>query len=315
MKILHVGTFTSCPNAEWISLALEAEGHNVTRVEESSVSADEVIALSGGHDWILCEEGRLKHDHWSTKDGRNHIEGYFQKVLDNVNIPVVSWLTNIFMGILPTREQEVKHNPIFKADIVFSTDGGHQKEFEAAGVKHVLLRQGIHEPEAYLASGFDTKAEIGFIGSVYAHIWPYRKQLVEWLAKTYGERFEHFGQDGSIRHDALNKLCGTLKIVVGDSVKSPGYWSNRIYEITGRGGFIIHPMTDGLAEEFTPYKHFIPYKFGDFASLKLIIDYYLSHPREREEIRLAGFEHCRTAHTYQIRVKEMLKVLKERGIV
>jgi spore maturation protein CgeB len=314
MKVLHVGTFT-CPNAESISQALEAEGVSVTRVEESSVSADDVVSMARGHDWLLCEEGRLKNDHWSSKDGKNHIEGYFQKVIDEAGVPIVSWLTNIFMGVEP-REIEVKHNPIFQADVVFSTDGGHEEAFKAAGVVHVPLRQGIDVREAYIANGdYPTRAQIGFIGSVYDNIWPYRKKLVDWLAATYGDKFEHFGQDGKIRHDELNRLCATLKIVVGDSVRSPRYWSNRIYEITGRGGFIIHPMTEGLDEEFTPYEHFIPYEYGDFKGLKEKIDYFLTHDAEREKIRLAGFEHCKTNHTYGHRVREMLKVLRERGII
>lgn len=314
MKVLHVGTFT-CPNAEYISQALEAEGVSVTRVEESSVTAADVVSMAKDHDWLLCEEGRLKGDHWSSKDGKNHIEGYFQKVIDEAGIPIVAWLTNIFMGVEP-REIEVRHNPVFQADVVFSTDGGHEQAFKDAGVAHVPLRQGIDVLEAYIANGdYPTKAQIGFIGSVYENIWPYRKKLVDWLSATYGDKFEHFGQDGKIRHDELNRLCATLKIVVGDSVRSPRYWSNRIYEITGRGGFIIHPMTEGLDEEFTPYVHFVPYEYGDFKGLKEKIDHFLSHDAEREKIRLAGHEHCKAKHTYGHRVKEMLKVLKERGII
>src|SRR3990167_3629887 len=212
------------------------------------------------------------------------------------------------MGNIKRREIQVHTNPIFRADMVFSTDGGHQKEFEDVGVKHRLLRQGIYQAEAYLGQPtFPTKAEIVFVGSVYEHIWPYRKELIDFLKETYKEKFEHLGERGDIRHDALNNLCATVKIVVGDSVYTPYYWSNRIYEIIGRGGFFIHPKVVGLDKEFTPYEHFIPYDFGNFGQLKEIIDYYLSHNEEREKIKLAGFEHCKKNHTYLHRVKEMLK--------
>ena len=204
------------------------------------------------------------------------------------------------------REEEIKTNPIFKADIVFSTDGGHQKDFEALGVNHVLLRQGIYSPEAYLGkANYPTSAEIGFIGSTYSHIWPYRDQLIKFLAHTYGTRFEHFGIRGEIRHDPLNRLLATLKIVVGDSVKSPYYWSNRIYEVLGRGGFLIHPITEGLDEEFIPYKHFIPYTFGDFEGLKEIINYYLIHDSARDKIRIAGHQFCKKNYTYLERCKTL----------
>ncbi len=316
MRVFILGTYAgSCPNHDYIAAAFRKLGHNVTELDESQVSAREVLGLLQGHDLLLCEEGRLAGDHWSTKDGVNHIEGYFQEVIDKAPCPVVPWLTNIFVG-LTNREIELTTNPIFKAKIVFSTDGGHQKEFAEAGVNHVTLRQGIHLPEAVLGNPtYPTKASVVFIGSVYEHIWPYRKQLIDHLKETLGDQFEHLGNDGSIRHHALNNLCATAKIVVGDSVKSPDYWSNRIYEVIGRGGFLIHPMTDGLADEFEPYKHFIPYEYGDFKSLDQIIRYYLTHDKEREAIRLAGFEHCKKHHTYTHRVREMLDVLRERGII
>ena len=216
------------------------------------------------------------------------------------------------------RETQISQNPIFKADIVFSTDGGHQKEFEAAGVNHVLLRQGIYEPEAVLGTpNPDIKAEIVFIGAIYEHIWPYRKTLVKWLQRTYKERFAHYGQRGEIRHQGLADLIASVKIVVGDSVHCPYYWSNRIMEVIGRGGFFIHPRVEGLNKEFPYYKTFIPYDIGNFGQLKEIIDYYSDdkHKLERDKIRLAGFEHCKKYHTYMIRVKEMMRILKERKII
>lgn len=324
MKILYVANLAPlgsplgyCPNGDWIASAFEELGHKVTKMNEADVTSEDVIyELNKGYDLLLTEEGRLKGDFLNDENsGRDVVKGYFQEVMDVASVPVVVWLTNIFYGIM-RRQEQIRTNPIFKADIVFSTDGGHQKEFEEAGVNHVLLRQGIYEPEAYITDErFDTNAEVGFLGGIYENIWPYRKELVEWLQKTYGNKFEHFGLRGEIRHHPLNQLCSTLKIMVGDSVYSPNYWSNRIYEVIGRGGFLIHPMIEGLEEEFTPYKHFIPYHYGDFEGLKEKIDYYLTHDTAREKIRRAGFEHCKEHHTYQKRVAKMLEILKERKII
>lgn len=324
MKILYVGNYAlpgsplgECPNALYIQKTFEELGHFVKGMNECDYEPEEVIKeLENGYDLLLTEEGRLKGDFKNDeKNDKDILLNKFQKVMDAVKIPIVSWLTNIFFSIM-RREIQVYTNPIFKSDIVFSTDGGHQKDFEAAGVKHRLLRQGIYQQEAYLGKPtFPTKAEIVFVGAVYEHIWPYRKKLIDFLKKTYGDRFEHLGQRGDIRHDALNNLCATAKIIVGDSVYSPHYWSNRIYEIIGRGGFFIHPRVEGLNEEFQYYKHFVPYDFGNFEQLKEIIDYYLTHDKERNKIRLAGFEHCKKHHTYLHRVKEMLKVLKEEKII
>jgi len=101
-------------------------------------------------------------------------------------------------------------------------------------------------------------------------------------------------------------------VVVGDSVYSPRYWSNRLYETIGRGGFLIFPKIPGIDGEFTPYKHFVPYDYFDFDGLKEKIDYYISHDKEREEIKMAGFEHCKNKHTYRHRCEYLIKRVKER---
>ena len=330
MDILYIGNFAPLgsplgysPIADYILYSIEQLGHRVNGVNECTVTAEDVIEELKAHkyDLVLTEEARLKGDHEGDDKGeKTDIRGYFTPVMEYVrerNIPIVAWLTNIFYG-LKMREIQITQNPIFKADIVFSTDGGHQKEFSAAGVNHVLLRQGIYEPEAVLGEpNPDIKAEIVFIGAIYEHIWPYRKKLVQWLEKTYKGRFAHYGQRGEVRHQALADMIASVKIVIGDSVYCPYYWSNRIYEMIGRGAFFVHPRVEGLNEEFNEYKHFIPYDIGNFGQLKEIIDYYSDdrHKLERDRIRLAGYEHCRRAHTYLIRVKEMMKVLKERKII
>lgn len=329
MTLLYIGNYSQldgplgyCPNAWWIEETFRQLGWEVDGVDEASYEGKDILQMLVGkkYDLVLCEEGRLKDDHHSDDEGNTEIKGYFQPIVDYCkehNIPIVSWLTNVFFGVMQ-RHVQVYTNPIFKSDIVFSTDGGHQKEFEEAGVNHKLLRQGIYKPESYISKEkFPTSAELVFIGSVYEHIWPYRKKLIDFLKDTYGSRFEHLGQKGEIRHEPLNNLMATVKIVVGDSVYSPYYWSNRVYEVIGRGGFLIHPRVPGLDKEFTPYKHFIPYDLGNFEQLREIIDYYLEHDEEREKIRMAGFEYCRKHHTYQNRVKEMIKeidgLLKQRN--
>lgn len=308
MKILYVGNFETkhsrlgwCPNGEYIAYALRKAGHEVTCLDEKETRPKELIAECKRYELLLTEEARLKGDS--------------AEVIVKVDIPIVAWLTNIFFTI-PMREKELRENPIFQADIVFSTDGGHQEEFEKLGINHVCLRQGIHKPEAKLGTdNWGTKAKIGFVGIVYDDFWNYRKKLLRFLRRTYKRDFFHFGQRGNIRHMELNNLIASLDIVVGDSVYSPNYWSNRLYEMLGRGAFMIFPNIPGIEKEFTPYKHFIPYEYGDFKTLKKIIDHYLNHPKERETIKLAALAHCRKYHTYEHRVEDMFRILREKEIV
>lgn len=304
------------PNGFWITWTLQELGHTVISVNESDVKAPEVLRLiqTFKPDLILTEEARLFGDFQNAGE-HDLLTGEFERVMLDAHVPIVAWLTNIFHGV-SRREIQVKTNPIFKADVVFTTDGGHDAEWKKAGVNHVCLRQGIYEPEAYLGEPtYPTTADIVFIGSVYENIWPYRKKLVDWLKDKYGDRFQHLGERGDIRHDDLNNLLATAKIVVGDSVYSPHYWSNRVYEVIGRGGFLIHPVVEGLDAEFTPYKHYIPYHYGDFGGLKEKIDYYLTHEAERREIQLAGFEHAKRYHTYKHRVVKLLHELIDQKVI
>ena len=129
------------------------------------------------------------------------------------------------------------------------------------------------------------------------------------VSRQYGGMFRWFGSETPyhIRGGNLSEVIRSTKIILGDSVYSPRYWSNRIYETLGRGGFIIHPNIEGLEEEFTYYKHFIPYDYGDFEGLFDKIDYYLTHDNEREYIAQQGREHVMEHHTLLHRCKSLLQ--------
>ena len=212
----------------------------------------------------------------------------------------VSWLFDLYHD-LPREmgcQRSAKDSP-FYADRVFMSDGGE------VGIQKETIRQGIHEPEAVLGKA-NVDHDVVFIGS---DTYFGRHKMIEFLKETYGDRFAHYGMGGKpeVRGLELNNLLAGSKVVVGDSVHSPNYWSNRIYEVIGRGGFLLHPKVEGLDEEFEPYKHYIPFERGNFEQIKEIVDYYISHDKEREKIRLAGFDFCKTNYKYQDRCLTLLQ--------
>ena len=212
----------------------------------------------------------------------------------------VSWLFDLYHD-LPREmgcQRSTKDSP-FYADRVFMSDGGE------VGIQKETIRQGIHEPEAVLGKA-NVDHDVVFIGS---DTYFGRHKMIEFLKETYGDRFAHYGMGGKpeVRGLELNNLLAGSKVVVGDSVHSPNYWSNRIYEVIGRGGFLLHPKVEGLDEEFEPYKHYIPFERGNFEQIKEIVDYYISHDKEREKIRLAGFDFCKTNYKYQDRCLTLLQ--------
>ena len=319
MNILYLGNFDNVV-AEYISRTFEELGHTIRRRHEESTTVEQLQKMieSEKFDFVLTEEARLKYDYIYGEVLDNELDrcnGGMKRIMDM--ILVVPWLTNIFWGI-ERRVPLIEMNPIFKAPIVFTTDGGHDKEWKESGVNHRLLRQGVYQGEAKMGKKLDMKCTIGFVGEMNSRIWNFRESLVKYLIGKYGNDFIWVGQGASAGiyyGKELNDFLATMKVIVGDSVLSPYYWSNRVYEMIGRGGFLIMPEIKGLDKEFEPYKHYVPYKPRNLDDLKEKIDYYLEHEEEREQIRKAGFEYCKKNYTYKHRVIKMLKVLEENKLI
>ncbi len=119
--------------------------------------------------------------------------------------------------------------------------------------------------------------------------------------------FKWFGRysTNEIRGLPLNELYSQTKIVVGDSVYSPHYWSNRVVETLGRGGFLIHREVEGLKEV---YPDLVTYD-GTYDDLMKKIDYYLAHEDERREIIKKNFERVRDYYTMDKQCQKLLNYI------
>ena len=226
-----------------------------------------------------------------------------------VRIPTVSFHLDLYLGL--DRGDNLKNDPFFQSDYVFSADMGHQDEFKKLGINHFGLSPGVFDQECYLGQKEKRfESDVIFVGSYNYHPeWKYRRVLIDWLRDTYGNRFRLWGTHERVREQDLNNLYASAKVAVGDSLFSPNYWSDRIPETLGRGGFLIHPRNPGLEKQFEYYKHLIPYNYGEFKTLKEIIDFYVSHDRERDKIRLAGHQWVKENHTYINKIKHILKTI------
>ncbi len=297
MKFVYLGNFRhSWTTESWIAHALESLDCGVVRTQEGR----EVIPLleeAKPDVFLFCKARKTHNLREVLKYCREH------------DIVSVSWSFDLYF--MAGRSKTVR-DAMFSADIVCTTDRGHNDIWGKNGINHHVLRQGIHEPEAKLGEPYEMNAEIIFVGSDNP-AWPTRKMLMKHLRYNYRNKFEWLGKrkDQQIRGTDLNNLFASVKIVIGDSVYSPDYWSNRVYETLGRGGFFLHPRVEGLDEEFEYYKHLVPYDLEDYGQIDSIIDYYLEHDEEREKIRLAGHEYCKENYTYKDRCKKLIKLINE----
>ena len=302
-----------------IALTLEKLGHTVKFIQEDSIPMIDLIGSVTGSDLFL----------WTrTWPGMMHEQ--YLRAIEDMGIPTASFHLDKYTGL--ERDGGLANgDPFWKTQYVFSPEGSDEAKriFKSHGINQFYLPAGVFEDECYIAEPeIKYMHDIVFVGGgkQYAHKeWPYRAKLIQWLEDTYGPRFKHYGwPDETIRGEELNKLYASCKIVIGDSLckdfKDEYYWSDRVFETTGRGGFIIHPYIVGIEDNFKigsgkaqDDTELLTYAFGDFDQLKWLIDHYLQHDIERLEIRNNGHNRTKRDNTYTNRMAEMLNVLKKEG--
>lgn len=323
MKIAYVGNRTNLAsdgksfNTEaHIALSLEKLGHEVNFIQESELRPGTLVERVGDASFLLWTRT------WKPSDGTGHVSEADLQALKDAGKLTVSFHLDKYAGI--QRDGGLASDTFWKTDYVFSPEGSVQskKIFESHGINQRYLPPGIFEGDCYLTEPVEHfKHDVVFVGggSDYMHPeWPYRAKLVNWLQETYGERFGKYGHpERTVRGHELNQLYNSCKVVIGDSLCKDFfdsyYYSDRMFEVTGRGGFLINPYIPGTTDHFIDRKEIVLYSFGNFEQLKFMIDYYLEHDEEREQIRLAGHHRTKTENTYTNRMAEMLDVLSIEG--
>jgi hypothetical protein len=320
LKIGYIGNFTQAHCTEnHVKRALISLGHKMTLIQEDLYDADHVYRVGKDCDLILYTRT------WGMAN--------LQPVLDKLKaegVPSASYHLDLYYGLargglyaqLASKGiTGIENDPFWHTTYVFTVDGNSKSAewFKANGINHFYMKAGVVADECYIATVPGFTYDIIFVGSYlgYHSEWPYREKLINWLKEVYGHRFTKIPIEGqpAVRNEALNELYANTKIVIGDSL-CPGfnhanYWSDRVYETLGRGGFLIHPFIEGMQHEFEDRKHLAFYRFDDFVQLKALIDKYLEDDDEREQIRKTGHEFVKANCTYDKRMAAILNKIGE----
>lgn len=304
-RIGFIGNFTGAPyttenDRKW---SLEKLGHEVIPFQENRTTWSQIWQASNKLDALL-----YSHTHGWEIEGLAEVFAKYKEI----GIPTASAHLDRWAGL--ARESDVGNEATWFTEYMFMADASPEavKLYEKQGVKWHWLKPGVVERDCYMAEP-DRKRypfDVVFIGSKgYHEEYPQRPQIISWLEEVYGERFGHYGNDGRgvIRGADLNTLLASAKVVVGDSCfagMTSNYWSDRIPEVTGRGGFLIHPEVDGLDHKGVP-----TWRSGDYLHLRELIDYFVSQDDAREEVRRIGHEWTKQNRTYTQLTKEMLEVM------
>lgn len=310
LTITYCGNFEPRHSTEThIARTLEEDlGHRVIRLQENETPVETIFQMATNVQSDLFLYTRT----WGLEgDGMALLRD-----LEAVGIPTASYHLDLYWGI--ERQNTMPGDPFWNTKYVFTPDGGAGDAWEKAGINHFYIRPGVFRKECYVGSYRpEFYSEVGFVGALdgYHPEWiGYRRQLKAWLQDAYGDRFDYWPKDQpAVRNEDLNNLYASVKVVVGDSLcmgfTHPYYWSDRVYETLGRGGFIIHPFIKGLEEEFTDGENIVLFQYNDWDGLQEKIDFYLNHADEREQIRVAGQEFVRKNCTYTNRLMQALEII------
>ena len=309
MRIIYVSNtrFPWCTESE-VTATLRQLGYEVCTIQEDEATPEQFMSVARTSQMVLWTRT------WNKLVTHEHLEE-----LKSLGIPTVSLHEDLYLGL--AREKDIAGDPFWATTHVFTADGNPdcQEEFKRRDINHHWLRPAVFQDEVYEAD-VPKVHDLVFIGSTigYHPEYRFREQLVRWLRKTYGTRFETFGpQTGnSVRGEALNQLCASSNLIIGDSLcldfSHKMYWSDRVPNLIGRGGTLIHPRIDGLEDSYIldgPEKELITYEYENWDQLAELIQYYTDNPEERETIRKRGFERTKRDHVWTVRIQEMLDIV------
>lgn len=306
MKKLRIGfignfrvPYTTENDRKW---SFEKLGHEVVCFQENETNAVQVMTEIRDLDLLI-----YSHTHgWEINRLKEVFQAYKSEGIPTASVHLDRWAWL-------DRQRDIGQEATWFTEYQFMADFSPEaiKLYNDHNLKAYYLRPGVVERDCYIAAPDHVKYphEIVFVGSKGYHPeYQFRPQLIDFLQKTYGSRFGHYGNDGIavVRGHDLNVLYASAKIAVGDSCFGgrPFYVSDRYYETRGRGGFLIHPYVEGVDYNGVPR-----YDANDLSSLKNKIDLYLNENEARERERLEGFNWVKEHETYTNRAQEMLEII------
>lgn len=282
--------------------SFEKLGHKVTIFQENNTTAAQLVYMRDKLDMLV-----YSHTHgWEILGLKDVFETYKRAGVPTVSVHLDRWAWL-------DRVKDIGKEATWFTEYIFMADGSPEAVdlYRTNNLNWYFLKAGVVERDCYIADPDSSRFphDIVFTGSKGYHPeYPERPALIDFLHRTYGDRFAHYGNDGIrvVRQQDLNVLYSSAKVVVGDSCFGgrPFYASDRYYEVRGRGGFLIHPLVEGLDNIGVAN-----YNPRDLNSLREQIDFYLDHDLEREAMRIQGCHWVKNNETYTHRAKEIIRTL------
>jgi hypothetical protein len=295
MKILYQAKHNSGKNDDEgaIAWALEQLGHRVIR---APVGFPPVGPAFEGK---TCDFYLYHH---STPD------------FDNIHIPTVSWCFDRIWEDDPSVKQRSEAR-LKWADFVtsknlcsFFTDGDYVQNNHTGLTNIFQLSQGFDSRITERVAANSRNALIAHVGMSHKN-GEKRLSFVRFMQDRYKDNFICIHND--YRENLIRRLNQVAIVVAPDSPVSDQYWSNRVYNITGMGAFLVHPDSKGLAWQYgQPGWMSIP-TYRDRNELVEVVNRYLLESFEREVSASRAKLITNHLHTYKNRCEKLIKKVQE----
>lgn len=132
------------------------------------------------------------------------------------------------------------------------------------------------------------------------------------LAPEYGMHLRDGVWKGYLNHRKAPAVYNSAKIVIGvqNEFNFASNLTMRTCEVLGSGGFLLSSRTLAIERLFQHRKHLVMSSSPE--ETLALVDYYLTHPKERARIAAAGQAEVRSRHTYAHRARELLDLFERR---
>lgn len=312
MRVCYIGNFIPEYSTENdVRKAFEHLGHTVITLQENQTTPSKILGEALRSDLLLITST------WDNALPLPEMLDVYKRCAD-AGIPTATLHLDTFW---PTVRNGRKWwlNPMFHTAYIFTADGDHEDKWKALGKNHTWLPPAVRYDACHFGKyREDYACDVAFVGSngqgYHEDVWPYRKELLNKLreiCKRNGWSFKNPGGDMPKidRGDDMNDFLASAKVTVGDSLclkkEDSQYWSDRVPETTGRGGFLIMPKIKELIHIYNTV--FPMYEWGDWADLENKIRTYVEIDQANIDTRVAMQEITASDHTYVNRVQTIIK--------
>lgn len=313
LRIAYIGNFEPEYSTENdVRKAFEALGHEVVKLQENTyngipaIPEMDLLLITGTWDNLTTMENIVTRMHEFAQAG----------------IPTATIHLDTFWNKSRGGRKWWLH-PMFHTAYIFTADGDYQKEWKLFGKNHIWLPPAVRHDAVHKGKFRPEYAcDIAFVGSngqgYHEDVWNYRKKLVDHLrdfARRNGLKWRNPGGDDPkiLRSDDMNDFYASAKVTVGDSLclkkEQSHYWSDRVPEALGRGGFLIMPKIDVLYQDPEFYGNIPMYDWDNFDQLDELIKDFLPNEQGRETMRNYNMKIVEKNHTYKNRAQEVLDTI------